>query len=135
MRNDTMEDQQPVKRSRALPIANAILLVLNLLGCSWLMFCTTFARDRFEEVYDGMLGPGVSLPAATVIVMSVPKAVYALIVIVAIAALIAKEYVVKSRKRRLLINVAALVLEIGFFVAYITSLFQPLCYIGGGLGS
>jgi len=117
--------EMDVKRSSGFAATSTLVLVMNVGGLLVLGAVCVAAIPAFCKMYAEL---GMGLPVVTQIVISIPRAGYAAIYILLLAALVAKEFIIRDRGITLMINNIAGLAGVVWLLALVYALFRPLIF-------
>jgi type II secretory pathway component PulF len=108
--------------SGCMRIVNTVCIALNVIAFALVAYAIWFVRPRFGIMFAEQNRP---LPWITDAVLQTPGWVYLIPFSVIVLALVAKEFMLRRRGARLLINTLALVFAIVCFISFIVIMFLP----------
>ena len=112
--------------------ASWIVLTLDVIGLTFLLYCLIYVEDKFRQIFADLL-EGRSLPVLTHAVLSIPRTVSLLFFIGAVTALIYKETHIPNRTRTLVMNIVVFVVAVFCFMVFAIAMFIPLVDIVASL--
>lgn len=118
--------EQDAKKQKRWTIASMVVLILDVFGYIVLAAITLLNTGKFNSIFVDM---GVQLPQITQVLVSLPSALYVLIFLGLIIALVLKEKVIRRKPLAFTLNVMALIGGIAFFAIYMLAMFLPLSQI------
>jgi len=111
------------QRSSGLAATSTIALVIDIVELVVLGALFVGAIPKFCKMFAEM---GMALPVVTQIVISVPGAGYAAIFLLLLAAIIAKELLIRDRRITLTINTIAGLAGVVWLLVVVFALFLPM---------
>jgi hypothetical protein len=116
-------NEQDIRTSDSAPyVLSLFVLLLDTILLGAIVWITTIVRWRFEAIFTDF---GVNLPIVTMLILSVPGKVYAMLTAGLAIILLAKELMIVDARRKLRINIVAGVALLAFAALFSLAMLLP----------
>ena len=115
--------EEGAKKQTGWTIASMVVLILDMIGCIVLAAITLNTSAKFKAIFADL---GVQLPQITQVLVSLPAALYMVIFLGLIIALVLKEKVMRSKLMAFTVNLGVLVGGIAYLAVYVAAMFFPI---------
>ena len=115
--------EEETKIQTGWTIASMVVLILDVIGCIVLAAMTLRTTAKFKAIFADL---GVQLPQITQVLVSLPAALYVVIFLGLIIALVVKEKVMRNKPLAFTLNVVVLIGGIAYLAVYVAAMFLPM---------